>query len=90
MALDWRTAYFQQAKSDYEMLLKLLSEEDIPPCQSLHYLQMTTEKLAKGLLTRPGGSHYPKVVAQLRLIALKGEHPRSEGEHEVRSYGNRL
>ena len=60
MALDWRTAYFQQAKSDYEMLLKLLSEEDIPPCQSLHYLQMTTEKLAKGLLTRPGGSHYPK------------------------------
>ena len=31
-----------------------------------------------------------RVVAQLRLIASEGEHPRSEGEHEVRSYGNRL
>lgn len=55
MPLDWRAAYFQQAKSDYEMLLKLMSEEGTPACQSLHYLQMTTEKLAKGFLTQPGG-----------------------------------
>lgn len=60
MPMDWRTAYFQQAKSDYDMLLRLLKEDDIPSCQILHYLQMTTEKLAKGFLIAPGGSRYPK------------------------------
>lgn len=61
MLLDWRTAYFQQATSDYEMLVKLLAEENIPQCQRLHYLQMTTQKLAKGFLTPPGGPRYGKV-----------------------------
>lgn len=55
MPMDWRTAYFQQAQSDYAMLLKLLGDRDTPLCHSLHYLQMTTEKMAKGFLTRPGG-----------------------------------
>ena len=54
MPMDWRTAYFQQAKSGYAMLLKLLEDKDTPLCHSLHYLQMTTEKMAKGFLTRPG------------------------------------
>ena len=61
MAMDWRTAYFQQARSDYDMLLRLLKEENVPECQRLHYLQMATEKLAKGFLTQPGGPRYPKV-----------------------------
>ena len=43
------------------MLLKLLKEDDVPECQRLHYLQMATEKLAKGFLTQPGGPRYPKV-----------------------------
>lgn len=60
MALDWRTAYFQQARSDYDVLLKLIGEQDVPACHCLHYLQMTTEKLAKGFLTQPGGTRYPK------------------------------
>lgn len=54
MPMDWRTAYFQQAQSDYAMLLKLLEDRNTPLCHSLHYLQMTTEKMAKGFLTRPG------------------------------------
>ncbi len=41
------------------MLLSLLTDEDAPLCQQLHYLQMTTQKLAKGLLTPPGGERYP-------------------------------
>lgn len=61
MAADWRTAYFQQAKSDYGMLLKLLKEDNVPLCHSLHYLQMTTEKLAKGFRTPPGGPRPAKV-----------------------------
>jgi hypothetical protein len=57
--MDWRTAYLRQAQADYAMLLKLLGDADVPLCQQLHYLQMTTEKLAKGLLTPPGGERYP-------------------------------
>lgn len=27
MPMDWRTAYFEQAQSDYRMLLKLVADE---------------------------------------------------------------
>lgn len=47
--LDWRTGYLRQARADYDMLLFLLKTgEEVALCQKLHYLQMTTEKLAKG------------------------------------------
>lgn len=61
MPHDWRTAYIAQAKSDYRILRKLLDDSDIPDCHKLHYLQMVTEKLAKGFLTPPGGGPYAKV-----------------------------
>ena len=60
MAQDWRTAYFRQAQSDYETL-QLLEEVSAPFCQRLHYLQMATEKLAKGFATPPHGPQQPKV-----------------------------
>ena len=60
MPTDWRTALFAQARSNYE-LLKLLSRENAPLCPQLHYLQMATEKLAKGFSTPPGGPQPPKV-----------------------------
>ena len=60
MPMDWRTAYLQQARSDYELLLRLLQDNDVPLCHQLHYLQMTTEKLAKGFFARPGGPRPPK------------------------------
>ena len=56
MAWDWRSSYLEQAKSDYAMFS--LIRNQAPLCQSLHYLQMATEKMAKGFLTRPGGSRY--------------------------------
>lgn len=60
MAQDWRTAYFRQAGSDYDTFL-LLETSGAAFCQQLHYLQMTTEKLAKGFVTSPGGPQQPKV-----------------------------
>ena len=60
MAQDWRTAYFRQAQADYETL-QLLEEADAAFCQQLHYLQMATEKLAKGFASAPGGPPQPKV-----------------------------
>ena len=58
MATDWRSAYFEQAKADYRLFLKIAKQEDVPLCQKLHYLQMTTEKMSKGFLTQPGGGKY--------------------------------
>lgn len=61
MAKNWRSAYFKQAKSDYQILLLLLDQTNVPLCQVLHYLQMTTEKMAKGFLTRSEHGEYEKV-----------------------------
>ncbi|MBV9849685.1 MAG: hypothetical protein JO250_08350 [Armatimonadetes bacterium] len=58
MPMDWRTAYLEQARSDHAMLRRLLTDKTVPLCHCLHYLQMATEKLAKGFLTQPGGARY--------------------------------
>ena len=78
--MDWRTAYLEQAKSDYAMLLKL-NQEEAPLCHRLHYLQMTTEKMAKGFLTPRGGARYPKthnaLVAFLKLAEKRPDFRRA-------------
>ena len=58
--MDWRTAYLNQARWDFEMFRRLEKMNDVPPCYQLHYLQMATEKLAKGYLTLPGGGPYER------------------------------
>ncbi len=74
MPMDWQTAYFQQAESDHAMLIKLLQDTTIPLCHSLHYLQMTTEKLAKGFRTPPGGGPHEKTHnAFLRYVVSGAE-----------------
>ncbi len=72
--MDWRTALFEQARSDYEMV-KLLSRNNAPLCHQLHFLQMATEKLAKGFGTPRGGPQPPKVHrAFVRLMrSVKGD-----------------
>jgi len=52
MNWNWRTALLAQAQSDYRMFLKIndLSESS-NQSYSLHFLQMATEKLAKGLMS---------------------------------------
>ena len=57
-ANDWRTLYLRQARADYAVFKVLLATPNMPLCQKLHYLQMATEKLAKGLMTAPGAGEY--------------------------------
>jgi len=64
VADDWRTAFLLQARSDHAAFRLLLDAARNDPallCQCLHYLQMTTEKLAKGFLTPPNGPRPPAV-----------------------------
>jgi hypothetical protein len=47
--MSWRDAFFVQAWSDYAVF-EIMDDNNYPRCHVLHYLQMTTEKLAKGYL----------------------------------------
>ncbi len=47
--MNWKEAYLRQAESDYHMF-EYFNKNGKPLCQQLHYLQMTTEKLAKSFL----------------------------------------
>lgn len=59
MANPWREAFLKQARSDFEAF-KLLKDAHL--CHRLHYLQMATEKMAKGFLCDPSRSDQPKKV----------------------------
>ncbi len=73
--MNWRTAYLTQAKSDYAMLLKLIREE-APLCHRLHYLQMTTEKMAKGFLTNRNDPRYEKTHdAFVKFVRISKSRP---------------
>jgi len=75
MPIDWRTAYSEQAKSDFSMFNEL-KDGDTPFCHQLHYLQMATEKLAKAYLTPTGSGRYQKVHnAFVRFIRTAGTMP---------------
>ena len=53
---SWRIAYFRQAQSDND-IRKLLNSRGAAYCHQLHYLQMFSEKLAKGWLTSETATH---------------------------------
>lgn len=57
--MTWRDAYLQQAWSDFQVY-RHLNANGHALCHQLHYLQMTTEKLAKGFQCPIGGGPYPK------------------------------
>jgi hypothetical protein len=49
-------AFLKQARSDWRVYRLLLDTPDIPPCHSLHYLQMACEKVAKAYRLRDTAS----------------------------------
>lgn len=60
--MSWKEAFLLQAESDYQVFLFFnRSRTPIPICQQLHYLQMSTEKLAKAL-SCPAGNKPPKTT----------------------------
>jgi len=50
--MTWHEAYMEQARSDYAVR-QLLNRARVEYAHQLHYLQMFTEKFAKGFLTAP-------------------------------------
>lgn len=74
--MTWRKAYFTQAQNDYNLFLEFKKRSDIAMCQKLHYLQMSTEKLAKAFLSPPSGEQPPRVHAALvRFLRMSKSRP---------------
>lgn len=76
--MKWHEAYFEQARSDHEIFMKL-NDPSVEDCHRLHYLQMTTEKLSKALMsnfsnqnTAPIKTH-KSVVKMLKVIKQRPE-----------------
>ena len=76
--MDWAGAFLFQAKSDYNVL-KTLQLKGVEYSHQLHYVQMVTEKLAKGIRTSISSSATPPemthtaFVKMLRLIKGRPE-----------------
>lgn len=61
--MTWKQAFRKQAKSDYDVFRLLNNNQNLPVCHSLHYLQMTMEKIAKSFFcdnsnNRPAATHH--------------------------------
>jgi hypothetical protein len=57
---EWARGYVKQAKSDFEVYVRLKSSNGMPECQSLHFLQMACENLCKAYLC--GNAVDPEVL----------------------------
>jgi len=57
--LNWRSALAAQALSDYRVYRHLSSQRGVEKCHVLHYLHMSSEKLAKAFII-PHGGQAPK------------------------------
>jgi hypothetical protein len=83
--MNWREAFLRQARSE-NSLRNRLNDPRIEYSHRLHYLQMVTEKLAKGYQTPPRDyDHPPKVhIGFVRFLqTLKG----NSGIRDTLRYG---
>jgi hypothetical protein len=67
--MNWKAAFLVQARSE-DLIRRRLDDPAVEPSHRLHYLQMVTEKLAKGLLATDADSGPPTPVhrAFVRLL----------------------
>lgn len=80
--MNWRSAFLRQAASD-EAVRRLLERSGVEQCHRLHYLQMVTEKLAKGLLTEAGAPNPPPPTHQAFVRALQIVKNRPDIRHRL-------
>lgn len=72
--MSWRDAFLRQARSEHEVRRRL-NDASVEYSHRLHYLQMVTEKLAKGLQSKPDDPDAPETTHSgfVRLLqTLKG------------------
>lgn len=65
---EWMRAFLEQARSDWQAY-HLVDYSILPPCHAMHYLQMSTEKLAKAALL--AGGMRPDEISKSHLAFTK-------------------
>lgn len=87
--MDWRTAFLLQARSDFAVLQRL-NDSPTDYCHRLHYLQMTSEKLAKALLSSPDGNppeaSHSAFVRMLQVLKTRKDVRRQLGFSDTAAY----
>lgn len=88
--MSWRAAFLRQAASD-DAIRRMLISVRAPVCHQLPYLQMVTEKLAKGLLQgianpKPPIPTHSAFVRLLQVIKTSREYRRHFGFTDARSF----
>ena len=73
--MSWQNAYLEQAKSDYDIYNKLNTDK-AKLCHRLHYLQMTSEKLAKSFLCHDSQPYKNVHYAFVRFLQTSTHHPK--------------
>ena len=74
--MTWRAAFIMQARHEYAVY-RQLSQQGASFCDQLHYLQMATEKLARGYLANPSDRQPPAFTHAgiVRMLQhLKSDH----------------
>jgi len=73
--MGWREAFIKQSRSDFDIMRKLEGDR-MPYAHRLHYLQMATEKLGKGWMTKANAKEHPPASHQafVRMLqVMKGQ-----------------
>lgn len=78
MGNPWRAAFLLQARSDFDMA-KELRKAGAPDCHWLHFLQMATEKLSKGVSCSPTKMDAPPRSHRGFSVFIRKEARRAEG-----------
>ena len=81
---EFQNLWWQQAKSDYD-IFELLKSQDKAQCHQLHYLQMVTEKLAKGYFWRSGTPPPQRHVAFIKFLRALGGVQQSQRSQVIKA-----
>lgn len=81
---NWSEAFLDQAKSDFSVM-EMLNKSNFPDCHWFHYLQMTTEKLGKAMLSTSDPGLPPKFthIALVRSLQLLKANPRVRADMKM-------
>ncbi len=72
MAVSWRIAFLEQSYSDYQLFLFLHNKpNDVSLCHTYHFLQMATEKLARGFVLKPNSNDTPARTHNGFLVSVR-------------------
>lgn len=82
----FQTVWFEQVRSDHEILI-LLRRDGARPSHQLHYLQMVTEKLGKAYFWRSGNAPRKSHASFVRFLQAIDDRPAADRTRIAKLFG---